>query len=451
MGRSRHIVLLVLILLLVGVAATLTVRYVAGDPSGASLGETAGADEPPRTGREDESALRGPRRSRERVVRESPDGAFGGRAGERDGGGDSGEAAGERDESDEDEPQDDAEAAPGSDQSDTPPDPGERITRLRGQLVDAGDGSPVKDARVLLAAVVDGKSIGWYGATSRADGTFSHDVPRGWGGPSATFEVRIGRNGYRAETVPATPREDGTFPDLELRLEREAPARPGRIFVVATHPGGTPITGPVLIGGSDADDRGGGLWQWAEANDAGELVLEGVPPGHWRLRLEGAGTWVDARLPDGGETRVHLVGPNPAWPQDIPIDDLERRLQQARSPGRRVTDETAEGDGEEAGASVMRQALRVQDLENQVRARLPRRALVVTGLPNEDELWLRVHAANGPCNYWRARVVDGTARFPGVQLGTWQFQLERPGEARVGTTAGIEAGEGPQTVALTLN
>lgn len=423
---------MLLLLLLGGVVGGVSV-LVAGDDAGRAHGPedsaTANVDAA-------EAARTRPATRRERVRPHPAD----------DGSPASGEAAGESpDDAAVDAPGDEGDGQ-GSGGAPDSADPAEPTRTLRGRITDTSTGAPVDGVRVLFAAVRDGEDRGWYGATSDAEGIVAHEVPRDFGGPGARYELRIGRRGYEDLVVPLTDTESETG-DVEIALvPSNRPPVNGRVHVYASHPDGRPITGIVLVGGSDGLDR---LWQWAVADASGTFVLEGVPAGAWTFSLETADKEVETIVPDGGETRVQLVGPATPWPPAMTAVEFDQQHALLRSRERSTTD--ASLDPEQREQADRGYVLAVQRLETDWRAVAPRREVAVEGLPTDGPAWLRVQASNGPQNFWRQRIHDGAVQPFDLTMERWAFRIERPeGNGPWHRVEVVEGVEGDEAQIVTL-
>ncbi len=316
----------------------------------------------------------------------------------------------------------------GADSDDDVP-PRQRVLRTR--VVDAATGDPVSGVRLLVAYVTDGGDS-WYGGTTGKDGGEMHRLPEDFGGEEGRFEMRVGRRGYEYKIVPLELPELGESQDVDVTLTAlDHLPNPGRLVVFATRPDGTPITGIVLVGGSDGLD---GIWQWGIADSSGTATLEGVPAGHWTLRLEESRHRIETILPDDGETRVHLVGPELEWPGVLSRPGYELLRDQIQAEWR---------DADDAGPSIYA----LQRLNTRWRAVADRREVIVMGLPAKVPAWLRAQPS-GPQNFWRVRIKDGEAHFPGLTLEDWSFRIERPGEQTAWQKFAIEEGDGPQRISL---
>jgi len=306
----------------------------------------------------------------------------------------------------------------------------QRVVRTR--ITDSATRYPVAGACVLLAYVV-GEGGVWYGGTTGEDGRETHRLPEDFGGEEGRYEMRVGRRGYEYKIVPMDLPELGESKDVDVTLTAldHLPV-PGRLVVYATRPDGTPITGIVLVGGSDGLD---GIWQWGVADSSGTAVLEGVPSGHWTLRLEESGHRTETILPDDGETRVHLVGPDMEWPGDLWAVGYELLRDQIQTEMR---------EPEQADSAVYA----LQQLDTRWRAVADRREVIVAGLPTDGPAWLRAQPS-GPQNFWRVRIRDAEAHFPGLTLDDWSFRIERPGEQTKWKKFEITEGDGPQRISLT--
>ncbi len=317
--------------------------------------------------------------------------------------------------------------------ADATPSPAAR--RVGGRVLDGSGGRPLVDARVRVVVVADG-SVSWEGCRTGEGGVFEASVPGDAARPGARIELRIARRGHRTLVLPWT---DGP---VEVRLEPldHAPL-PGRVVGFATDAAGHVLSGRLLLDATDEFDDHAGLW--ALADDAGRFVLEGVPAGWWRLRLVGGDATVPAIVPEDGETRVALRGGAEPWPGALGDDEFARRHAElsARMAPERATTDAQLGAAEEREAALA-VALAVQDLEQRRRATAPTREVEIRGLPSGASVHLRADAVQGPQDAWRARVVEGVARFPALTHEAWRLVLEVPGDAEVRKPLDVVAGEG---------
>jgi 5-hydroxyisourate hydrolase-like protein (transthyretin family) len=300
-------------------------------------------------------------------------------------------------------------SSPGSPSSPPPPSSPSAASapeKLAGHVLDAGTNEPLEGVRVLYTVLVDDKVQTWQGATTRADGLFDNKRPEGWDRKGARLELRVAKDGYETSYVPVPD----ASPVVRLR-RRDHPLLPGRVLGVARDAASAPLTGVLLVDGSDEMD--GNASQYAVADAAGAFVLEGVPPGPWRFSLSG-GQRVEATVVEGGETRIEL-----RVPKDLRTDED------------RVQGRIDAGWGKPPAVPL-------------VDGRRPApREVVVTGLPQTPGTVVRAHwTALAPRLFWRFEAKAGEARFPALPVGNWTLTILEPGKPSPKVPCDVPAGEG---------
>jgi hypothetical protein len=335
---------------------------------------------------------------------------------------------------------------------------GEKVPPLRqasGVVVDAATQQPVASARVLLAIAEGPQAGSWWGATTGDDGSFGAQVGGEVDLTGSRLEVRVSKDGYEPALVPAAEKDMR----VELRI-RGSPAMPGRVAGTARRADRTPFTGEIEVEG--ADEHGNNASQIVLADTAGAFVLEGVPPGRWRLRV-GAAQFVAVLVPDGGETRVDLAAPKPGEETGFVVTDIDPatvkptdKVLAARAAALRIlleslAAERSPGLDEGARSRLTRAVvLEFQTLDAQTRAALPRRDVAVTGLgPAAGGLraWLRLEVK--PRLFRRVEIVDGVARFASVPVGPYTAVLVVPGRPDVVRPIVVAPGDGAFDAAWT--
>lgn len=270
--------------------------------------------------------------------------------------------------------------------------------RLAGRVLDDATAAPVPGARVLLAWE-DEDGLNWHGDWTGADGAFAF-LPREHlkGRPpeevaALRLEIRIRAPGYRDLRVGAL--------DLrgDVRLVPDpTPPLPGLVQGTAMGHDGRPWSGRLTVEAFDRD-FGAYFCQWCRAGEDGSYRLEGVPPGNWRMRVSGAGTLQEVRVPEGGDVWVNL-----AVPEGGPL--------------------AAKRDRSFAG-------------EREVR---------VTGLPGGKYRREFLRCERRPGHFFREPFTGGTCVFDAVPVGPWSLVLEVPGREEVRREIGVAPDEGPLEV-----
>jgi hypothetical protein len=305
---------------------------------------------------------------------------------------------------------------------------------VRGHVVDAATDRPLAGVRILVCR----PGHGWHGARTDENGDFDGRAPPDTG-DGTHVEVRVAKRGYHTMTIPWT---EGP---VAARLERrDGLVRPGAVVGLATDLDGRPLTGRILLTTYDAMDDHHGLW--ALADESGAFRLEGLYPGWWKLRLVGSdGDFVEAIVPEGGETRVHVVGGATPWPGTMTEDEfLARRKELSRGVPRGRTDDALTDEQREALA--WQRIMAMQDLESRWRGIRPARRVEVIGLPRDVTMYVRAKTTNGPNHSWRARVVDGMATFPALTFERWTLLAEFADESQQVVPLVVPEGEGPLQV-----
>lgn len=329
------------------------------------------------------------------------------------------------------------------------PDETKPLREAQGVVVDAVAQTPVAGARVLFA-VADGPKAGsWWGDTTDDSGRFHNKVDdaRDLGGNG--FELRVSKEGFEPVRVAASGGEQR----IELR-PRTSPVMPGRIVGVARSPDGKPVAGEIEV--EAYDENGSNVAQRAVADAGGSFVLDGVPPGSWRMRWN-RGAWTAVTVSESGEGRVDLVAGAPGASPGFVITDVDPSKVTSDDPTTkarlatlvRLLEEVGRATELDAGARerVRRAlALEVQQIAADGQASLPRRDLAVTGLPAVGRAWLRLETH--PRHFRRVEVDSGVARFPGVPVGAYTAVLVEPGRPDRSAAITVPPGDGPLETAF---
>jgi len=310
----------------------------------------------------------------------------------------------------------------------------EAARTITGRVVDAATDATLAGARILVVRT----GRGWRATSTDETGAFVGIAPESTReGEPQPIELRIHMKGYHPQTVPWS----GGDPVIKMQ-PRDHPPVPGAVEGLATDAAGTIVTGRILI--TSYDETGDYLGQWARANAGGAFRLDGLAPGHWRMRMVGGDGYSDVIVPEGGTASVHLRSGERPWPGELTREDFERRHRELSTPGRSRTDELRSrgrpGDAERSRGRA------IQDLESRWRGVAAEREVVVTGLPDRDHMCLRAATTNGPNHNWRAPVRDGIARFR-LTHERWTLILEEPGENDRLMGVDVKDGEGPMDVA----
>ena len=307
----------------------------------------------------------------------------------------------------------------------------------RGLVLDVVTQQPIAGARVLHAAGDE-----WWGDTTQADGTFRIRADRDLG--AAEVELRISKDGYEPARIPAAK---GPF-RVELR-PRTTPVLPGRVAGVARTVDGRPVAGEIDVEGFDA--QGNNATQTTVADAAGAFVLDGVPAGPWRFRIA-RGKTVEATVPEDGQASVELGAPDAASasnhvvtdidPSTLVLDDpaAKARLAELRALLASV-DTTTRLDADARGRLRRSIAQEMQRLADAQAAALPRRDVVVSGLPAQGRSWLR--AETRLRHFRRVEAQAGIARFPSLPAGTYTLVLVVPGAPERSMPLVVTSGDGP--------
>jgi hypothetical protein len=271
------------------------------------------------------------------------------------------------------------------------------------------------------------------------EGRFDIDLGESFQSDGRRMEIRVRTPRY--ECWRGVPPKPGETLEVQIAERRDAP-RPSRVLGAAIDVDDRPLRGPLEI--DMQDEMFSTRRQTVFADAQGAFEMAGLWPGTWRLSLD-SGPPVEVAVRDGDEARVRLRAKHgAAWFAVTPwTDDMAKTRESLRTllasrnerppGGGDPIDDTAEG------------ALLLQ-LNASWRASLPRREVVVVGLPVD---FPSVLLADGDGNHWRAEVKDGVARFPSLSVGKWQFSVDlREGFTALPREAEIVPGDGPQTIDL---
>ena len=311
---------------------------------------------------------------------------------------------------------------------------------VTGVVLDAASGEPVPDAHAIFVADI-GESSSWWGTTTDAEGRFRIDAGRFRPGYHR-LEVRVAAEDRR------TWRGAFAGPGMEIRMER-LPGRPapGRIRGVAQFTDGRAVEG--VVEATLLDEMLHSESRNALADRTGTFLLAGVLPGQWRVRLRGCRSWSTVVVPEGGESAVAFrvdrpPDPLPPW-TEAAAEELELLDRQAMLLVRGAAAASGSGEDSEAIDRKLEQSLReIRDrcavLEETRRAAQPRRAVEVTGLPEEP--YATLEASSGG-RRWVEEVAAGRAGFPGLEIGEWRFTLRRRVAVPEVRQVEVVAGDGP--------
>jgi hypothetical protein len=323
------------------------------------------------------------------------------------------------------------------------------LREAQGLVVDAIAQTPVAGARVLFAVADGPKSGRWWGDTTDDAGRFHNRVDDGRDLGDARFELRVSKDGYEPVRVAASGGEQR----IELR-PRTTPVMPGRVVGVVRSGDAKPFAGEIEVEGMD--ENGNNAAQRAIADAGGSFVLDGVPPGSWRMRWN-RGAWTAVTVSESGEGRMELVAGTDGASPGLVITDIDPSKVTSDDPATkerlatlvRLLDEVGRATELDAGARerVRRTlALEVQQLAAEGQTALPRRDLAVTGLSVAGRAWLRLETR--PRHFRRVEVRSGVARFPAVPVGAYSAVLVEPGRPDRTASITVPPGDGPVEVAF---
>jgi hypothetical protein len=240
--------------------------------------------------------------------------------------------------------------------------------------------------------------------------------------------------------------------DGETRVElrpRTSPVVPGRVVGIVTGPMGKPIQSEVAV--ECFDERGDCVVQHVVSDGGGQFVLEGVPPGRCRLRWN-AGEFEETIVPEDGDSQpVQLIPGGDARRSSFVVTDIEPATAHSDDPAVEKQLDALRGqlaaiDADrslDASAREVKRRETAQEMQRvlaDAHAALPRRDVVVTGLPTGERTWLRLETR--PRDFRRVEAKDGVARFPSVPTATYSLVVAVPGKLDRTLTLVVPAGEG---------